>query len=154
MSAATINGILQDVKDTLLKGIVITFLPQSAPEFSGATVICADNVTVTSDGATGAFAINLEPGYYNVSIGDPINTSFTIAVPVGAGPFNIGDLVTSAITPPPGFLFGQLGTAGTVDPTGVLSAPPGTTYVNTAAHSFWVKETGTDATGWQKYLQL
>jgi hypothetical protein len=41
-----------------------------------------------------------------------------------------------------------IGLAGAGSPEGVVTASPGTTYLNTADESFWVKKTGTGNTGW------
>lgn len=38
--------------------------------------------------------------------------------------------------------------AGTVDPEGVVKAPPGSIYLNTATETLWAKKTGTGKTGW------
>lgn len=40
------------------------------------------------------------------------------------------------------------GEAGAGSPEGVVTANPGTTYVDTSDESFWVKLTGTGNTGW------
>lgn len=40
------------------------------------------------------------------------------------------------------------GEAGAGSPEGVVSAPPGTTYLNTSDNSFWAKATGSGNTGW------
>jgi hypothetical protein len=40
------------------------------------------------------------------------------------------------------------GESGVGDPEGVVTANPGTTYVDTSDSSFWVKLTGTGDTGW------
>lgn len=41
------------------------------------------------------------------------------------------------------------GLVGVVDPEGSVAASTGTTYLNTATNSFWVKETGgSGVTGW------
>lgn len=47
---------------------------------------------------------------------------------------------------------GQAGIVGVVDPEGVVTATPGTTYVNTANGTFWVKQSGSGNTGWQQYV--
>lgn len=43
------------------------------------------------------------------------------------------------------------GEAGVGSPEGVVTANPGTTYVDTSTGNFWVKQTGVGNTGW---LQL
>jgi hypothetical protein len=43
---------------------------------------------------------------------------------------------------------GQSGIVGVVDPEGVVTATPGTTYLNTALETFWVKHSGNGNTGW------
>ena len=74
-------------------------------------------VTVISDAATGQFTVQLEPGNYGVQVMVNPVTAFDIAVPAGAGhAYNIGDLVTSAVVPLPGFAFGSVPIAGTTDP--------------------------------------
>lgn len=40
------------------------------------------------------------------------------------------------------------GLAGAGSPEGVVSASPGTTYLDTTTDGFWVKKTGTGNTGW------
>lgn len=49
---------------------------------------------------------------------------------------------------------GQAGMVGVVDPEGVVDAAAGTTYINTANKTFWVKETGAAGTNtfWQQYV--
>lgn len=44
------------------------------------------------------------------------------------------------------------GQSGTGSPQGVVTAPPGTTYYDTAAQAFWVKGSGTGNTGWVELL--
>lgn len=43
---------------------------------------------------------------------------------------------------------GGAGLSGAGDPEGVVTANPGTTYLNTTNDSFWVKKTGAGNTGW------
>ncbi len=43
---------------------------------------------------------------------------------------------------------GGSGEIGSGSPEGVVTATPGTTYFDTAANAFWVKETGVGNTGW------
>lgn len=45
---------------------------------------------------------------------------------------------------------GESGIVGVVDPEGVVTATPGTTYYNSADATFWVKHTGSGNTGWQQ----
>lgn len=40
------------------------------------------------------------------------------------------------------------GLSGVGSPQGVVTASPGTTYLQTDTGSFWAKQTGTDANGW------
>jgi len=40
---------------------------------------------------------------------------------------------------------------GVVDPEGVVTAPPGKGYVNTALSKIWIKHSGSGNTGWQLY---
>lgn len=40
--------------------------------------------------------------------------------------------------------------SGTFDPEGIVSAPVGTVYANTASGQMWSKKTGSGATGWQQ----
>lgn len=40
------------------------------------------------------------------------------------------------------------GETGVVDPEGVVTASPGTTYYNSANQTFWVKASGVGNTGW------
>lgn len=47
---------------------------------------------------------------------------------------------------------GGAGLVGVVDPEGVVSATPGTTYVNTDNGTLWVKQSGSGNTGWQQYV--
>lgn len=47
---------------------------------------------------------------------------------------------------------GGAGLYGVVDPNGSETADPGTTYVNTANHTFWVKESGSGNLGWVQYV--
>lgn len=47
---------------------------------------------------------------------------------------------------------GSAGLSGAGSPEGVVTANPGTTYVNTTDESFWVKKTGTGNTGWIKLI--
>jgi hypothetical protein len=44
------------------------------------------------------------------------------------------------------------GLAGTGSPQGVVTAPAGTTYVDTATDNFWVNTTGTN-TGWVPLIE-
>lgn len=44
-----------------------------------------------------------------------------------------------------------VGIVGSINPEGAVIANPGVTYLNTVLKTFWVKETGSGATGW---LQL
>jgi hypothetical protein len=154
-SLNTINGTLEDASGSPQKSVQVIFTPLGTPQFAGPLITNGPPVTVTSDAATGQFTLALEPGNYGVQVMVNPVTAFDIAVPAGAGhAYNIGDLVTSAVVPLPGFVFGCVPIAGTADPSGQVAAAPGTTYVNTAANSFWVKLTGTDASGWQKFVQL
>lgn len=41
------------------------------------------------------------------------------------------------------------GLSGSGSPEGVVSAPPGATYVDTSGGTLYIKVTGTGATGWQ-----
>lgn len=43
-------------------------------------------------------------------------------------------------------------TVGVVDPEGVVSAGPGTFYINSVGPSLWAKITGTSNTGWQQFV--
>lgn len=43
---------------------------------------------------------------------------------------------------------GGSGESGVGSPEGVVSAPPGTTYLDTSSNSFWVKASGVGNTGW------
>lgn len=47
---------------------------------------------------------------------------------------------------------GGFGMVGVVDPEGVVTATPGTPYVNTLLKSFWFKESGNGNTGWLQYV--
>ncbi len=48
---------------------------------------------------------------------------------------------------------GGAGLSGSGSPQGVVSANPGQTYVDTAGHTFWIKETGSGTnTGWVQYV--
>ncbi len=47
---------------------------------------------------------------------------------------------------------GGTGMVGVVDPEGVVTADPGTSYSNRVLKTFWYKETGTGNTGWQQYV--
>lgn len=47
---------------------------------------------------------------------------------------------------------GQAGIVGVVDPEGVVTANPGTTYTNTANQTLWIKESGNGTTGWQQFI--
>lgn len=47
---------------------------------------------------------------------------------------------------------GQSGIVGVVDPEGVVTATPGTVYLNTALQTFWVKQSGSGNTGWTPQL--
>lgn len=42
--------------------------------------------------------------------------------------------------------------AGAGDPEGVVTADPGSTYLNTSDGSFWVKQTGSGNTGWLELI--
>ena len=43
---------------------------------------------------------------------------------------------------------GGSGLAGTGSPQGVVSASPGTTYLDTSANGFWAKASGSGNVGW------
>jgi hypothetical protein len=43
---------------------------------------------------------------------------------------------------------GTGGLAGIGSPEGVVTASPGTTYLDTSTNGFWVKNNGTGNTGW------
>jgi hypothetical protein len=47
---------------------------------------------------------------------------------------------------------GTGGLAGSGSPEGVVTADPGTPYLDTATNSFWMKRTGGGTTGWQQLL--
>lgn len=47
---------------------------------------------------------------------------------------------------------GASGYSGVVDPNGVVTADPGSTYRNTANDTFWSKDTGTGDTGWHQLI--
>lgn len=47
---------------------------------------------------------------------------------------------------------GAGGAVGSVNPEGVVTANPGSTYYNTANSTFWVKSSGTENTGWTELL--
>lgn len=47
---------------------------------------------------------------------------------------------------------GQSGMVGVVDPEGVATATPGTSYLNTATNQFWIKHSGSGNTGWNPAL--
>lgn len=51
-------------------------------------------------------------------------------------------------TAPGGAGTGGAGAVGTGSPEGVVTAEPGTTYLDTAADSLWIKESGSGAVGW------
>lgn len=42
--------------------------------------------------------------------------------------------------------------SGAGSPEGVVTANPGSTYVDTTGHTFWLKESGTGNTGWVQYI--
>lgn len=44
------------------------------------------------------------------------------------------------------------GEVGVVDPEGVVTAEPGTTYWNSANQTFWVKQSGSGDTGWVQLI--
>lgn len=43
---------------------------------------------------------------------------------------------------------GGAGVTGVGSPEGVVTAPPGTTYLDTSSDSLWFKKTGAGNTGW------
>lgn len=43
-------------------------------------------------------------------------------------------------------------TLGVVDPEGVVTAPAGTGYLNTALQTMWIKQSGSGNTGWTPQL--
>lgn len=47
---------------------------------------------------------------------------------------------------------GTSGLVGVVNPEGVVTAEPGTTYYNTANATFWVKASGSGSTGWMPLI--
>lgn len=47
---------------------------------------------------------------------------------------------------------GSGGLQGAGSPEGVVTADPGTTYVDSTGHAFYVKETGSGNTGWLQYV--
>ncbi len=47
---------------------------------------------------------------------------------------------------------GGPGIVGTGSPEGVVTAPVGTSYFNSATNSFWYKKTGAGNTGWAQLL--
>ncbi len=47
---------------------------------------------------------------------------------------------------------GGAGSVGVVDPEGVVTATPGTSYYNTANFTFWFKTSGSGSTGWQQVV--
>lgn len=48
---------------------------------------------------------------------------------------------------------GGSGESGVGSPEGIVSAPVGTTYVETSAHELWIKESGGSGnTGWTQYI--
>jgi hypothetical protein len=47
---------------------------------------------------------------------------------------------------------GGAGIVGSGSPEGVVTAPPGTSYFNSATNSFWYKRTGAGNTGWVELI--
>lgn len=47
---------------------------------------------------------------------------------------------------------GGAGAVGTGSPEGVVTAPPGTTYFDTAGDGLWIKESGAGNTGWTQIV--
>lgn len=97
----TIVGKIEDASGNPL-GVVVQFVSQSTPQFSGEVAITNSTLKVKSDPTDGTFSIILEPGYYSVTYFTiPDSTAFTIAVGSGSSTVNIGDIVTSPVVPLP-----------------------------------------------------
>jgi hypothetical protein len=47
---------------------------------------------------------------------------------------------------------GGAGIVGVVNPEGIVTASPGTPYLNTALQTFWMKNSGAGNTGWGSQL--
>ena len=47
---------------------------------------------------------------------------------------------------------GGAGMVGVVNPEGIVTATPGTPYLNTALQTFWMKNSGVGNTGWGSQL--
>jgi len=144
----TITGTIETAADVPLH-VLITFTPTSAPFIqSGGAVIANKTVQLFSNQNDGSWSQALEPGAYTVNFASTPAFNIAIVVPSTGGPYTIDQL---ANLPPPSPVYTP---SGSGSPQGVVTAPPGSTYIDTTGGGFWGKMTGTGNTGWQQLLQL
>ncbi len=75
-------------------------------------------------------------------------TILTILVPVSGGPYSLDEVIIDTPTTP------IYSTTGSGSPEGVISGNPGSIYTDTTNGALWIKMSNTDATGWQRFVQL
>jgi hypothetical protein len=95
----TVNGIAISSQG-LDQGVVIQFTSQSTPQESGQIITLNTTKKIKSNPATGAFAITLSAGIYQVTFLATTTTTQTVVfinVPTGTASYNFGDLIISGI---------------------------------------------------------
>lgn len=143
-----VTGNINDVEDNALR-VLVTFSPVSAPYIEGSgRIISAQSVQLFSNQNDGGFSIALEPGTYNVTISTNPQSTFQIVVPSTGGPYTIDQLTS---LPPPSPVYTP---SGSGSPQGVVTATPGSSYLDTTNNTLYYKMSGTGNTGWQAFVQL
>lgn len=91
--AATVTGLVQNVKLTAYSNCPVIFIPQNTPLALGTALITGPRQGARSD-VNGAFSINLSYGYYRAQFGpNDFDPSFLVGVPNNNNTYNILDLL-------------------------------------------------------------
>lgn len=91
------------------------------------------------------------PVMYTAATGDNIQAWGNLSALPSVGSITCVECDLFALQIPLGSV--QLaGLSGSGSPQSVYTAPPGTTYIDTATNNFWVKNNGTGNTGWVQLL--